>query len=158
MLGLSKKEEIHIAGQEEPSKEFEVVRKLGSGSYAVVYLVREVLSRPVQGGGVREKERSRGSDEGCFEYTGDYWDEDLDEERDGSDPDSDDDGYANWRVGVDGVGSICERPMRRREKRMYGREYAVKCLSKAGMDEEALRAQMVEVSLWLSIALYVVVS
>lgn len=153
MLGLSKKEEIHIAGQEEPSKEFEVVRKLGSGSYAVVYLVREVLSRPV-----REKERSRGSDEGCFEYTGDYWDEDLDEERDGSDPDSDDDGYANWRVGVDGVGSICERPMRRREKRMYGREYAVKCLSKAGMDEEALRAQMVEVSLWLSIALYVVVS
>ncbi|KAH9938922.1 kinase-like protein, partial [Amylocystis lapponica] len=30
---------------DEPAKEFEVVRKLGTGSYAVVYLVREVLSR-----------------------------------------------------------------------------------------------------------------
>jgi len=124
--------------------------KLESGSYAVVYLVREVLSRPAHAG-VREKERSRGSDEGCFEYTGDYWDEDLDEERDGSDPDSDEDGYANWRAGVDGVGSIGERPRRRQEKRVYGREYAVKCLSKAGMDEEALRAQMVEANIHQSL-------
>jgi len=62
MLGLSKKEEICIAGQEEPTKEFEVVRELGSGSYAVVYLVREVLSRPAHEG-VREKEQSRGSHE-----------------------------------------------------------------------------------------------
>jgi len=69
----------------------------------------------------------------CFEYTGDYWDEDL--ELDGSDPDSDVDGYANWRAGVDGVGSFGERPRQRREKRVYGCEFAVKCLSKAGMDE-----------------------
>ena len=30
-------------------------------------------------------------------------------------------------------------------EKVYGREYAVKCLSKEGMDEEELRAQMVEV-------------
>ena len=144
MLGLDKKEEIHIAGQEEPAGEFEVVRKLGSGSYAVVYLVREVLSRPsVELGD--EKERCRGSDEGCFEYTGEYWAEDLDSpgrdvDDDVSDLDSDE-GYANWRNDSDGVfGS-----RRRKQKRVYGREYAVKCLSKAGMDDEAVRAQMVEV-------------
>jgi len=57
MLGLSKKEEVHIAGQEEPTKEFEVVRKLGSGSYAVVYLVREVLSRSAHGVFVRRSGR-----------------------------------------------------------------------------------------------------
>jgi len=123
------------------------VRKLVSGSYAVVYLVREVLSRPAHGG-VREKERSRGSDEGCFEYTGDYWDEDLDEEeRDGSNPESDEDGYANCRAGVDGVGSIGERPRRGQEKSVYGREYAVNCLSKAGMNEKALWAQMGEANI-----------
>lgn len=33
MLGYSKNEEIHIAGQGEPTKELEVVRKLVSGSY-----------------------------------------------------------------------------------------------------------------------------
>lgn len=37
MLGLSK-EEIHIVGQEEPTKEFKVVRKLGSGSYRCTVL------------------------------------------------------------------------------------------------------------------------
>ena len=29
-----------------PANRFEIVKKLGTGSYAVIYLVREVLSRP----------------------------------------------------------------------------------------------------------------
>ncbi|THH20828.1 hypothetical protein EW146_g576 [Bondarzewia mesenterica] len=33
-----------VAVHEQPAQEFEVIRKLGTGSYAVVYLVREVLS------------------------------------------------------------------------------------------------------------------
>lgn len=82
----------------EPAKEFEVVRRLGAGSYAVVYLVREVLYRPPP------------SDEGHESTLGHM---DLD---DGS-----------------------------RLSTVYGREYAIKCLSKLNLDEEALIAQMTEV-------------
>ena len=35
--------------KDQPAAELEVVRRLGAGSYAVVYLVREVLSRPPPG-------------------------------------------------------------------------------------------------------------
>lgn len=86
------------ASQQGTGKEFEVVRKLGSGSYAVVYLVREVLSRGT--------------------------------------PFSDD-GHCAGRLDLDDA-----LPRKSTE---YGREYAIKCLSKANLDEENLEAQMAEV-------------
>lgn len=73
----------HVNVSEEPAKAFEVVRRLGAGSYASVYLVREVSH---------------------LEHMG-----------------SDSNG------------------------REYGREYALRVLSKADLDEEALHAQMLEV-------------
>ncbi|KAF9059792.1 hypothetical protein BDP27DRAFT_1238129 [Rhodocollybia butyracea] len=89
---------------EQPAKEFEVVRRLGAGSYAVVYLVCEVLYRP---------------------------------------PPSED-GHM--------VGTLdLEDTSRSRPKTVYGREYALKCLSKANLDEEALSAQMTEVTIHQSL-------
>lgn len=89
---------------EKPAKEFEVVRRLGAGSYAVVYLVCEVLYRP---------------------------------------PPSED-GHT--------VGTLeLEDTSRRRPSTVYGREYALKCLSKANLDEEALAAQMSEVTIHQSL-------
>lgn len=84
--------------REWPAQEFEVVKKLGSGSYAIVYLVREVLSRGA--------------------------------------PFSDD-GHCAGRLDFDDAAS--------RKSTEYGREYAMKCLSKANLDDEALEAQMTEV-------------
>jgi serine/threonine protein kinase len=86
---------------EEPAKEFEVVKRLGTGSYAVVYLVREVLFRP---------------------------------------PPSDD-GHTSILGPIELDGKLSCRPCTE-----YGREYAIKCLSKANLDEDALAAQMSEVS------------
>lgn len=82
---------------EEPAKEFQVIRRLGTGSYAVVYLVQEVLSRPPL------------SEDGHMPTIG--------------------------QMELDGKSS----------KTIYGREYAIKCLSKANLDEDALAAQMTEV-------------
>jgi serine/threonine protein kinase len=89
---------------EEPAREFEVVRRLGAGSYAVVYLVLEVLYRP---------------------------------------PPSDD-GHIT-------VGQMDSVDKHRRPSTVYGREYAIKCLSKANLDEEALAAQMSEVTIHQSL-------
>jgi serine/threonine protein kinase len=83
---------------EKPANEFKVVRRLGAGSYAVVYLVSEILYRP----------RSI-SDEGHV----------------GSMDMGDGDRY--------------------RPSTVFGRQYAIKCLSKANLDDEALAAQMSEV-------------
>ncbi|RDX50141.1 kinase-like protein [Lentinus brumalis] len=91
---------------DEPAKEFEVVRKLGTGSYAVVYLVREVLSRPLP------------SDDGHGISVGRM---DLD------------DGYFG------------------NQSTEYGREYAIKVLSKANLDEEALSAQLFEATIQQSL-------
>ena len=85
---------------DEPAKEFEVVRRLGTGSYAVVYLVREVLSRSLP------------SDDGHVAAFGRM---DLDDGSPGT------------------------------QSTEYGREYAVKVLSKANLDEDALTAQLFEV-------------
>lgn len=85
---------------DEPAKEFEVVRKLGTGSYAVVYLVREVLSRSLP------------SDDGHVAAIGRM---DLDDGSPGN------------------------------QSTEYGREYAVKVLSKANLDDDALTAQLFEV-------------
>lgn len=82
-----------------PAQEFEVVRRLGAGSYAVVYLVREVLSRPVP------SEDGHMSTIGAMEIDGNT----------------------------------------RQAHTIYGREFAIKLLSKANLDEEALEAQMSEV-------------
>lgn len=86
---------------EDPAREFEVVRRLGTGSYAVVYLVREVLSRP-----------PLPSQDSHMTLDG---------------------------MELEGSGEG------RRASVEYGREFAVKCLSKANLDEEALAAQMSEV-------------
>lgn len=82
-------EQAPVADYQELAPEFQVVRKLGTGSYAVVYLVREVLSR--------------------------------------SPPSEDDHVYPGGRLEFDDAAS-----MRSTE---YGREYAVKLLSKADIDE-----------------------
>ncbi|TBU29583.1 hypothetical protein BD311DRAFT_266257 [Dichomitus squalens] len=91
---------------DEPAKEFEVVRKLGTGSYAVVYLVREVLSRP------------QSSDDGHVAAFGRM--------------DLDDGSYGN-------------------QSTEYGREYAIKVLSKANLDEDALTAQLFEATIHQSL-------
>lgn len=79
------------------ANEFEVVRKLGTGSYAVVYLVREVLSR------------AQPSEDG--------------------------------HCGTLDLGDIS----RSSSYVTYGRNFALKCLSKANLDQDALDAQMTEV-------------
>lgn len=90
-------------GYEQPALEFEVITQLGSGSYAVVYEVVEVLSRPPA------------SDEGHMSLM-----------------DS---------MELDGGRSCWE----------YGRHYAIKCLSKANLDDDALAAQMSEVTIHQSL-------
>lgn len=87
-------------GYREPAPEFQVKRTLGHGSYAVVYLVQEVLSRP------QLSEDGHMSTIGMMEFD-------------------------NRLVNPPAM--------------QYGREYAIKCLSKANLDEEELAAQMSEV-------------
>jgi len=92
---------VHPTDQSEPpAQEFEVIRALGTGSYAVVYLVREVLYRPVP------------STDGHISIEGMELDDTL-----------------TSRPAVE-----------------YGRDFAIKCLSKVNLDgEEALDAQKAEV-------------
>ncbi|KAF9227283.1 hypothetical protein BS17DRAFT_775232 [Gyrodon lividus] len=85
------------------AKEFEVIRRLGTGSYAVVYLVREVLSRTAPS----------------------------------------EDGHC----GVLDFGEAYTS----KSYVTYGRDFALKCLSKANLDEEALAAQMTEVTIHQSL-------
>jgi serine/threonine protein kinase len=86
----------------EPATEFEVVRRLGTGSYAVVYLVQEVLFRPAP------SEDGHMSTIGSMEFSDD--------------------------------GKFARNP-----ETIYGRNFAIKCLSKANLDKDALAAQMSEV-------------
>lgn len=108
---------------EEPVSQFEVVRRLGTGSYAVVYLVREVLS-----GADDDGTRSRGSSFSGQQYVGRL---DLD------------DASSEY-------GSMRDDQSSSRN-RVYGREYAIKVLSKANLDEEALEAQLFEATLHQSL-------
>ncbi|CAL1707680.1 unnamed protein product [Somion occarium] len=105
---------------EDPAPEFEVVRKLGTGSYAVVYLVREVLGRTIVSGSPSS------SVDGHIAAVGRM---DFDSESE------------------DGHGFI----RKEKEERIYGREYAVKVLSKANLDEDALEAQLFEATLHQSL-------
>ncbi|CED85242.1 protein kinase [Phaffia rhodozyma] len=88
-------------------KRLEVVRRLGIGSYAVVYLVREVI---------------------------DQNDSHNDQEWDFGELDEDE----------DGVGS-------RSDHRTYGKEFALKCLSKQDLDDESLEIQMFEATIHQSL-------
>ena len=90
----------HPPNYHQLAREFQVVRKLGTGSYAVVYLVREILSR--------------------------------------SPPSEDDHVYPSGRLELDDAAST-------RLLTEYGREYAIKLLSKADLDQEELVAQLTEV-------------
>lgn len=83
------------------AKEFEVVRRLGTGSYAVVYRVREVISRaPIS-----------------------------------------DDGHV-------GILDLDPSP----PPIVYGRDFALKVLSKANLDSDALTAQLTEVTIHQSLS------
>ena len=86
----------------QPAREFEVIKQLGTGSYAVVYLVQEVLSRPVH------SEDGHMSTIGLMEL------------------------------------DTTNKPV---QHTVYGREYAIKCLSKADLDQDALAVQMSEVKI-----------
>ncbi|KAH9991761.1 kinase-like domain-containing protein [Russula vinacea] len=100
-------EHAPIADHQELAPEFQVVSKLGTGSYAIVYLVREVLSR--------------------------------------SPPSEDDHVYPGGRLELDDAAS-----MRSSE---YGREYAIKLLSKADVDEEEL-IQLTEATIHQSVPVH----
>ncbi|KAG6375430.1 kinase-like protein [Boletus reticuloceps] len=84
-------------------RSLKVVRKLGTGSYAVVYLVREVLSR------------AQPSEDG--------------------------------HCGIMDFGELPHS----KSYITYGRDFALKCLSKANLDQEALAAQMTEVTIHQSL-------
>ena len=90
---------LDVQAFEEPAKEFELSRLLGTGSYAVVYHMREVLARKLI---------------------------------------SEDDHSLLGPMDFDDSSSQCSVE--------YGREYAIKCLTKANLDEEASEAQTFEVS------------
>ncbi|KAG9010805.1 hypothetical protein FRB94_009712 [Tulasnella sp. JGI-2019a] len=96
--------------QSPPATHLQVVRKLGAGSYAVVYLVKEILSRKLV-------EQPRGRGMGLQ-----FGDEDDDEMNEGT----------MWEY-------------------EYGREFAVKCLSKASLSPEELVIQMFEATLHQSL-------
>jgi serine/threonine protein kinase len=91
-----------------PVRELEVVRRLGTGSYAVVYLVRELLDRPSSDG-------DNSSEEGLL-----------------------------GPIDLDAPLADIEHPGSKTASR-YGKEYAIKCLSKANLDEDALYSQLSEV-------------
>lgn len=99
----------HHSGDDDlnaPSIKFEVVRALGTGSYAVVYQVRQILS--------------------------------------GYPPQTEDLSPIS-AVDFDDIPSSAPSPVR------YGREYALKCLSKADLDKDALSAQMFEATIHQSL-------
>ncbi|KAJ3487109.1 hypothetical protein NLJ89_g11746 [Agrocybe chaxingu] len=92
----------------EPVHEFEVIKQLGTGSYAVVYLVQEVLSRPAN------------SEDGHMSTIG--------------------------SMELDNSSLNSTTP-----QTVYGRKYAIKCLSKADLDEDALAIQLSEVTIHQSL-------
>ncbi|KAL5485413.1 hypothetical protein ACEPAI_8055 [Sanghuangporus weigelae] len=137
--------------KEEPATELEVVRRLGAGSYAIVYLVREVLHHPPPDvlDGLNDDndddndiaDRSRPGNGRRLSEELELWDVpselDLDSdplELDGMRRKKDGDADAN--------------------KVYYGKEYAVKVLSKVGMDDEALEAQLVEANIHQSLPIH----
>ncbi|KAG6862331.1 hypothetical protein C0995_016029 [Termitomyces sp. Mi166 len=93
-----------VSDYQEPAQEFQVKRRLGHGSYAVVYLVQEVLYRP------------QPSEDGHTSIVG-----------------------------------MMELDNNKATEAVYGREYAIKCLSKANLDEDDLAAQMSEVTIHQSL-------
>ncbi|KAG6886271.1 hypothetical protein C0993_006681 [Termitomyces sp. T159_Od127] len=93
-----------LSDYREPAQEFQVKRRLGHGSYAVVYLVQEVLYRP------------QPSEDGHTSIVG--------------------------MMELDNVKAA---------DAVFGREYAIKCLSKANLDGEDLAAQMSEVNIHQSL-------
>lgn len=101
LLSISSHRVSHDPQPSDPAPQLEVIRRLGSGSYAVVYLVKEVLSRPVP------------SEDGHIDV---------------------------GPFDLDGHPSCPPQTV-------YGRKYAIKCLSKANLDTEALDAQLTEVRL-----------
>lgn len=95
-----------------PKAKFEVIRKLGTGSYGFVYLVREVLPSSAS---ASSKPKAR-----------DVFDDESDD-------------LFSFGLGLEtGIS-------RNREKTRYGKEFAIKVLSKKNLDEDELAIQMTEV-------------
>ncbi|KZV85887.1 Pkinase-domain-containing protein [Exidia glandulosa HHB12029] len=111
-VDLPTPDHIRNHGDDEPGQHFEVVRKLGSGSYAVVYLVRE--------------------------YFGPL------------DSHSSEDVFAAGDIELDGAPAEAQRPSSPR----YGREFAIKCLSKENLTQESLQAQLVEATVHQSLPVH----
>ena len=107
--------------------ELEVVRRLGAGSYAVVYLVREVFARGShkQQGLERKWWVSGIVDELAFWGKGE---EEVDLDLDEVDVFEGEDADAGWDLEgrKKGYGEGED------EKRWYGKEFAVKCLARLG--------------------------
>ena len=101
----------------DPAKWFEVVRKLGSGSYAVVYLVREVLS----------------TDRQSQSFSPEH-------------PVVDEHPLA--------FGDDAELDVPQSSAVSYGREFAIKCLSKANLNRDALEAQLFEATIHQSLPVH----
>ena len=97
---------------QDPATWFEVVRRLGSGSYAVVYLVREIIS------------------------TGD------------------DRAPADDLQLAFGDELELDVPPSAPPAVVYGREFAIKCLSKANLNRDALEAQLFEATIHQSLPVH----
>jgi len=89
----------HHSQYQHPAVEFQVIKELGKGSYAVVYLVQEIISK---------------SQEDDIDHMSTIGLMDLDDSH---------------------------------KPTCYGRKFAIKCLSKENLDQDALAIQMSEVSL-----------
>ena len=108
----------------QPASAFEVVRRLGAGSYAVVYLVRERLDPVPESDTDSESEQDH--------ILGDM---DLDN-------------------GFRATSSSSSSHSISNKEPQYGREYAIKCLSKANLGEDALQAQLLEATIHQSLPVH----
>lgn len=105
--------------EDELASELEVVNKLGSGSYAVVYLVREVLHEPVDDdedyfGGRLDFDDFGRTVSGRGKRVTDLWRSDKKK----------------------ATAVVANGSSRKTTRALYGREFAVKVLSKQNLDED----------------------
>jgi predicted nucleic acid-binding Zn-ribbon protein len=102
---------------EDEDEQFQVIKELGKGSYAIVYLVHQVFFTPCRGVSVPGVAASR----------------------DRSDPESNEDCQI--------LGHMDSDVKSHQPQKTYGRKFAIKCLSKANLDREELDIQLAEVGL-----------
>ena len=106
---------LPTCNDEDEDEQFQVIKELGKGSYAVVYLVHQV---------------PRGASDPCSASSR-VW----------SNTDSSEDGQILGHMDSE---EPLVKPIHHPTK-TYGRNFAIKCLSKANLDKEELDVQMAEV-------------